>query len=68
MDQLCDEGDLALKPVAADDAAQLGPEHLERHAPPARDVMGKVHDRHAAGAELALDLIAAGETGTECFG
>ena len=57
--------DLVGEPLGADQHAQLGPEHLERHLAMMLEIVGQVDRRHAAPAELALDGVAAGEGGRE---
>ena len=46
--------DLGKEPLGADDRRQLGPEHLDRHAPVVPDVLRQVDGGHAALAELPL--------------
>ena len=49
--------DLGEETLAADDGRQLRLEDLERHAAVVPDVIGQVHGRHAAGAQLSLDTV-----------
>ena len=53
--------DLGEETLAADDGRQLRLEDLERDATVVFDVIGQVHGRHAAGAELSLDAVSVGQ-------
>ena len=53
--------DLAGEPVGAEQGAQLGAEHLDRHLAAVPQVVGQVDRGHAAVAELAEDGVAVGE-------
>ena len=59
--------DLAGEAVGAEQRAELGPEHLDRHLAVVPEVVGQVDRRHAAPAELALDGVAALQRGAELF-
>jgi hypothetical protein len=50
--------DLAGEAVGAEDGAELGAEHLHRDLPVVAQVVGEIHGRHAAAAELAADGVA----------
>ena len=50
--------DLALEPVLADGARELGVQHLEGDVAAGGEVVREVHRRHAALADLALEAIA----------
>ena len=56
-----DEPDLAREAVGAEGVAQVGVQDLERDLPIAFDLMREIHGRHAAGAELLLEQVAARE-------
>jgi hypothetical protein len=49
---------LAREALAADDACEVGSEDLDRYAISVAKIAGKVHGRHPAAAELALDRVA----------
>ena len=57
--------DLGEEPLGAEDGGELGVQHLERDLAVVLEVVGEVHRRHAARAELALDAVAVGERGGE---
>ena len=59
--QVRGDADLAQKPLDAEHRAELGVEHLERDVALVPEVAREVDGRHAAGADLALDGVAAGE-------
>ena len=59
------ELDLGQEPLGADHGGELGTQHLERDLAVVPQVLGEVHRRHAAGADLALDAVAVGEGGLE---
>ena len=59
--------DLAGEPLGAERGGQLGAQDLHRHLAVVLQVLGEVHRRHAALAELALDAVAAGERGGQAF-
>ena len=59
------ELDLAEEPVGADRGREVGPEDLEGDLAVVAEVLGQEHDGHAALAELALELVAPGETAFE---
>ena len=40
---------------------EFGAQHLDRHLPVVPEIVGQVHGRHAALAELALDAVPVGE-------
>ena len=52
------ELDLGEEPLGADHGGQLGAQQLERDLAVVLQVLGQVHRRHPAGADLALDPIA----------
>src|SRR5437879_1708577 len=60
--------DLFQETVCADDGRQFGAEDLEGDVTVMADVVREVDRRHTAGAELALDAIAAREGGGETGG
>jgi hypothetical protein len=49
--------DLQQEPLGADSLGQLGPQRLQRDVPVMPQVLGEIHDRHPAGAELAFDAV-----------
>ena len=53
--------DLAGEPLGAERGGQLGAQDLHRHLAVVLQVLGEIHGRHAALAELALDAVAGGE-------
>ena len=53
--------DLAQKALVTEGRGQLGPQHLEGDPAVVPDVVREVHRRHAPGADLALDRVAAGQ-------
>ncbi len=57
--QVGDGLDLAQKPFGADDGGEVGAEHLDGDLAVVLEVVREVDGGHAAGAELALDPIAA---------
>ena len=57
--------DLRQEPLGPDDGGQIGPEDLDGHLPVVLAVVGEVDGRHAALAELALDLIGVGQRGLQ---
>src|SRR5262249_47578432 len=57
--------DLSQEPLGADDGGQLRPEHFHGDPPSVSDVLSEVDRRHAAGAELPLELITAGKSSLE---
>src|SRR5690242_14711107 len=59
------ELNLGQEPLGADDGGKLGPEHLEGHPPCMTDVLGQIHGRHPACADLALEAIAVRQGGLE---
>src|SRR6185437_13481394 len=59
--ELSGDSDFAEEPVGADDRADFGAEYLDRDLPVVLEVGGEVHHRHAALADLAVELVAAGE-------
>ena len=60
--------DLAEEALLAERGGELLPQHLERDLAVVLQVVGEIHGRHAAGAELALEAVAAGEGGAEAVG
>jgi hypothetical protein len=57
--------DLHHEPLGAQHGGQLGLEDLEGDLAVVPEVLGEVHRRHAALAQLALDAVALGEGGGE---
>ena len=53
--------DLHHEPLGAEHGGEFGLEDLERDLAVVLQVLGEVHGRHAALAELALDAVAVGE-------
>ena len=51
--------DLAQEPLRAQRGRDLGPQHLQRDGPIVLLIVGEIHRRHAAAAELALDAVPA---------
>ncbi len=61
------ELDLSLEPLVPHGGGQLRQHHLERDRAVVLQVVGEVDRGHPAAAQLALDLIAAGQRGPEAF-
>ena len=59
--------DLRQEPFGAEDRGQLGLQHLDRDLAVVLDVVGEVDGRHAALAELTLDLVFVGQGGVQSF-
>jgi hypothetical protein len=59
------ELDLAEEPLGADRSREIGTEDLEGDLAVVAEILGQEHDGHAALAELALEVVAAGQTGFE---
>ena len=55
------ELDLSLEALGAQRLGQVGVEHLERDRPLVAEVLGQVHDGHAAAAELPLERVASAQ-------
>ena len=55
------EFDLLQEPVGAEHCRELGVQHLDRDLPVVLDVLGEIHRRHPALAELTLDPVAIGQ-------
>ena len=53
------------EPLGAEDGGQLGLQHLDRDVAVVLEVVGEIHGRHAALAQLALDPVAVGQGGLE---
>ena len=53
--------DLPLESLHAQRGAQGGVQHLERHPAPVAEVLGQIHRRAAAPAQLLLDQVELGE-------
>ena len=51
------DSDLAQEAVGAERGGELRPEHLDRDLPVVLEVPGEKHRRHAALADLSLDLV-----------
>jgi len=60
--------DLYDEAVGAEDGGELGLQHLERDPAVVLEVLGEVNGGHAAGAELALDAVAALEGRVQTIG
>ena len=60
--------DLGQEAIRADDCSQLGAEDLDRDLAVVSQVMREVDGCHSAGAELALDLVAVGESFSKAVG
>ena len=65
MVQSCGDLDLTQEALGSEDGRQLGVHHLERDQPVVAHVARQIDRGHAALAEFALDLVAAGERGLE---
>ena len=57
------ELDLGQEALRADHCRELGAKHLERHPPIVPEVLGQVHRRHPARADLAVETVAVGKRG-----
>ncbi len=55
--QLGGDLDLTQKPFGAEGRSQLGSQHLHRDLTMEFQILGEVHRRHAAGAQLTLDPV-----------
>ena len=66
--QVGDGPDLAQESLGADHGRQLRPQHLDRDLAIVLEVLGEVHRRHAALAQLPLDAVAVGERGGKAVG
>src|SRR4030095_12767012 len=53
--------DFPHKPVGSDDRRELRPENLYRYLPVVLEILGEIHRRHAALAQLPLDAVAVSE-------
>ena len=53
--------DLGQEAIGAQDGAELGPEHLERHLALVLEIVGQIDRRHPSLAQLPLDAVAIGE-------
>ncbi len=60
--------DLPQEPLGAERCGQLGMQDLDGDSAAVLGILGEVHRRHTAPAELALDAVAAGERGGEVGG
>ena len=67
MAELRGELDLAQEAVAAERLGEVGAQHLERDVAVVLEVVREVDRGHAAGAELALDAVAALEGGEQLY-
>jgi hypothetical protein len=65
MHQARGETDLTVEPVGTGRHAKLWPKDFEGDLPVAVQVAREVDDRHAAGTQLTLDLIAVGQAATK---
>ena len=63
--EVCCYANLAQEPVDADSGGEVRMEHLERDGAAMLEVVREIDGRHAAGAEFALNGVAAGEGGVE---
>ena len=59
--------DLGQEPLGAEHGGELGLQHLERDLAVVPEVVGEIDGRHAALAELALDLVLVGQGGVQSF-
>ena len=57
--------DLPQEPLGPKSVGQFGPEHLDRHLAVVLQVLGEVHRRHSASAQLAFEAVAVGQGGGE---
>jgi hypothetical protein len=57
--------DLGEEPLGPEDGAELRAEELECDVSVVANVAREIHRRHAAAADLALDVVAPGECGTQ---
>ena len=57
MAQVRGRRDLAKESLGADGGRELRVQHLDRHRAPVTQILGQVHGRHAARAQLALESI-----------
>ncbi len=57
--------DLLDEPLGADHRGEFGAQHLDGDLALVLQVLGEIHGRHAAFAEVAFDLVAVGEGGRE---
>jgi hypothetical protein len=55
--QVCRSADLGQEQCRADHPSELAAQHLERDAAAVPQVLGQVHRRHTALAELALEAV-----------
>ena len=65
MSKVCGDFDLANEAVGTEYRRKLGLQHLDRDWAMVLAVVGKVHGRHPAAAELALDRVPPGEGGAD---
>ena len=68
MVELGRDGDLAQEPLGAKRVAELRMENLDSHRAVVLEIAREEDSRHAALAELALDVVAVGECGGESGG
>src|SRR5215831_6716560 len=68
MSQACEQLDLAGEALGAERRADLRTKHLERHLSLVLQVLGEIHGRHPARANLALDRVPLGERVAQRFG
>jgi acetylornithine deacetylase/succinyl-diaminopimelate desuccinylase-like protein len=61
------EADLALEPLEAERGGEAGVEHLEGHRAVVLEVAGEVDGGHAAPADLAPNLVPAGQRLAQAF-
>jgi hypothetical protein len=59
--------DLAEEPLGAEHCRQLGVEDFQRDGAVVPQVLREIDDGHATAAQLTLDLIAAGQGGSQPF-
>ena len=59
--------DLLHEPLGAEHGGELRLQYFQRDLAFVLEILGKKHRRHAAGAELALDLVSAGERDVEAI-
>ena len=57
--------DLSKEPLGAKYGSQIGPKDFDRNLPVVLHVVGEIDIGHAAGANFALDCVAAGKRASE---
>ena len=61
MAELCRRADLGEKPLGGEGRRELAFEHFDGDRPVVLEIVGEIHTRHPALADLSLDAIALGE-------